>query len=76
MFGASIFALCMWLRFEPGLGEWIQKLDLQAFYYGGYVLMLAAAVMMIVAFIGCIAALQENTVTILVVSYCILQPSV
>lgn len=68
MVGASIFALCMWLRFEPGLQEWIEKLELSQFYIGIYVLLIAAAVMMIISFIGCVAALQENTVTILIVS--------
>lgn len=65
---ASVFALCMWLRFEPGLGEWITKLELSSFYIGVYVLIIASAIMMIVSFIGCISALQENTVMILIVS--------
>lgn len=68
MVGASIFALCMWLRFEPGLEEWITKLEISPFYIGVYVLILASAVMMIISFIGCVAALQENTITILIVS--------
>lgn len=68
MIGASIFALCMWLKFEPGLAEWIEKLELSPFYIGVYVLILASAIMMLISFIGCIAALQENTVTILIVS--------
>lgn len=58
----------MWLRFEPGLEEWIEKLELSPFYIGIYVLIIAAAVMMLISFIGCVAALQENTVTILIVS--------
>lgn len=68
MIGASIFALCMWLRFEPGLEEWVEKLELSPFYIGIYVLVIASAVMMLISFIGCVAALQENTVTILIVS--------
>lgn len=68
MIAASIFALCMWLRFEQGLQEWIEKLELSPFYIGVYVLVIASAVMMIISFIGCVAALQENNVTILIVS--------
>lgn len=77
MIGASVFALCMWLRFEPGLGEWITKLELSSFYIGVYVLIIASAIMMIVSFIGCIAALQENTVMVLIVStYSVYTPRV
>ncbi|XP_025829234.1 tetraspanin-2A [Agrilus planipennis] len=66
MIGASIFALCCWLRFEPGIGEWVTELDLQVFYIGLYILILGAIIMMVVAFIGCLSALQENSLTLFV----------
>ncbi|XP_057659429.1 tetraspanin-2A isoform X2 [Diorhabda carinulata] len=65
MIGAAIFALCLWLRFEPGIQEWLQKLDSLQFYNGVYVLIVASLIIMIVSFIGCISALQESTVAIL-----------
>lgn len=68
MIGASIFALCLWLRFEPGIGEYLEKLNGTDFYIGVYVLIVAAIIIMIVAFVGCVSALQENAVFLLVVS--------
>lgn len=68
MIGAAIFALCLWLRFEPGLEEWIDKLELHTFYIGIYILVLAGVVMMIVSFIGCLSALQESQFALLLVS--------
>lgn len=65
MIGAAILILCLWLRFEPGLEEWIEKLELYDFYTGLYILIIAGLVMMVVSFIGCISALQENTVALL-----------
>ncbi|KAG5886202.1 hypothetical protein JTB14_028033 [Gonioctena quinquepunctata] len=50
MIGASIFALCLWMRFEPGIQEWLQKLDAEVFYIGIYVLIFATVVVMIVSF--------------------------
>lgn len=68
MIGASIFALCLWLRFEPGLEDWIDKLELKIYYTGVYILIIGSIVVMIVAFIGCVSALQENRSTMLLVS--------
>lgn len=64
--GAAIFALCLWLRFEEGIQEWLQKLDSEQFYIGVYVLIVASLIVMIVSFIGCISALQESTMALLV----------
>ncbi|RZC32453.1 hypothetical protein BDFB_012075 [Asbolus verrucosus] len=68
MIGASIFALCLWLRFEPGIGEYLEKLRATDFYIGIYVLIVASIIIMIVAFIGCVSALQESSLALLVVS--------
>lgn len=68
MIGACIFALCLWLRFEPGIGEYLQKLEATSFYDGVYVLIVASIIIMIVAFIGCLSALQESGFALLVVS--------
>ncbi|KAB0798878.1 hypothetical protein PPYR_06758 [Photinus pyralis] len=66
MIGAAIFALTLWMRFEPGLEEWIQKLDLHQFYNGVYLLLVAAILMMIISFVGCISSLQENQTALLI----------
>jgi len=66
MIGASIFALCLWLRFEPGIEDWLKKLEATEFYIGVYVLIIAAVIIMVVSFIGCVSALQESSVALLV----------
>ncbi|KAJ8919417.1 hypothetical protein NQ315_016511 [Exocentrus adspersus] len=66
MLGASIFALCLWLKFEPGIQEWLMKLEALEFYYGVYVLIVASVIIMIVAFVGCASALQESSLALLV----------
>lgn len=66
MIGAAIFALTLWIRFEPGLEEWIQKLELEQFYSGVYILLVGAILMMIISFVGCISSLQENQTALLV----------
>lgn len=68
MIGACIFALCLWLKFEPGIQEWLQKLEALQFYIGVYVLIGAAVIIMVVAFVGCISALQESSLALLIVS--------
>ncbi|KAJ8953321.1 hypothetical protein NQ318_012115 [Aromia moschata] len=69
MIGACIFALCLWLRFEPGIQEWLQRLDAEQFYIGVYVLIIAAVVIMIVSFIGCASALQESSLALLILTH-------
>ena len=68
MIGASIFALCLWMRFDPGIGTILDKLDADTFYDGIYVLIVASFIIMIVAFVGCVSALQESGIALLVVS--------
>ncbi|KAF5270884.1 hypothetical protein FQR65_LT05401 [Abscondita terminalis] len=65
MIGAAIFALSLWLRFEPGLEEWIEKLELYGFYTGLYILILAGLLMMIVSFLGCLSVVNEHRVLLL-----------
>lgn len=68
MIAASVLGLTMWLRFEPGIDDWVTKLELQPFYIGVYVLILAAVIVMVVSFLGCFAALSENQVFMMIVS--------
>ncbi|KAH0999280.1 hypothetical protein HUJ04_008081 [Dendroctonus ponderosae] len=66
--GAAIFALCLWLRFEPGINEWLTILNASNFYIGIYILVIVAAIIMVVSFLGCLSSLQENATIILGVS--------
>lgn len=68
MIGASIFGLCLWLKFEPGIEEWLSKLNALEFYIGVYILIGASIIIMIVAFVGCASALQESSLALLIVS--------
>ncbi|KAH1026903.1 hypothetical protein HUJ05_000499 [Dendroctonus ponderosae] len=63
--GAAIFALCLWLRFEPGINEWLTILNASNFYIGIYILVIVAAIIMVVSFLGCLSSLQENATIIL-----------
>ncbi|XP_018569100.1 tetraspanin-2A [Anoplophora glabripennis] len=66
MIGASVFGLCLWLKFEPGIEEWLIKLEATQFYIGVYILILASIVIMVVSFVGCISALQESSLALLI----------
>lgn len=68
MIGASVFGLCLWLRFENGVELWLTKLEATQVFIGLYVLVAASVVIMIVSFIGCVSALQESSVALLTVS--------
>nr|CAD7458070.1 unnamed protein product [Timema tahoe] len=68
--GAALFGLSLWLKFEPGLQDWFDKLSLQAVYTGVYILIVVSALVMIVSFVGCCGALMEQTLPLYVVSSC------
>ncbi|KAF5297985.1 hypothetical protein FQA39_LY11860 [Lamprigera yunnana] len=65
MIGAAIFALSLWLRFEPGLEEWVVRLELENFYIGLYILIVAGIIIMLVSFVGCVSSLQESKFALL-----------
>lgn len=58
--GAAIFALCIWLRTEPNFAEWMERLEVEQYYIGIYVLLAASIIVMGVSFLGCCSALMEN----------------
>jgi len=66
MLGASIFGLALYLYLEPGFGEWVQKLELQEYYTGIYILITAGLLIMVVSFIGCVTAFMENRMLIII----------
>uniref|UniRef100_A0A1A9VCR9 Tetraspanin n=1 Tax=Glossina austeni TaxID=7395 RepID=A0A1A9VCR9_GLOAU len=66
MIATSLFALTVWLRAEPGFNEWLRILEAESFYIGVYILIAISIIMMAVAFLGCLSALMENTLALLV----------
>lgn len=52
---------------EPGFEEWVDFLDMQEFYIGVYVLIFTSLFVMIIAFLGCGAALMEHILALYVV---------
>ncbi|XP_974194.1 tetraspanin-2A [Tribolium castaneum] len=66
MIGLSLLVLCIWLRVEPGIADFLEKLNSTDFYIGLYVLIVCAILVMIVSVIGCLSALQESALALLV----------
>ncbi|XP_033216623.1 tetraspanin-2A [Belonocnema kinseyi] len=59
LMGCSMFGLSIWLRVEPGFQEWVDYLDMDEYYIGLYLLILTSTIIMVIAFVGCGAALTE-----------------
>lgn len=66
LIGAGLFAFSIWIRAEPGFEEWVQMLDIYSYYIGVYILIVAGAVVMICAFLGCCSALMEQSLALFV----------
>ncbi|XP_043268591.1 tetraspanin-2A [Venturia canescens] len=62
--GAAMFGMSIWLLVEPGFAEWVDSLDISEFYIGIYVLVVSSIFVMLIAFIGCAAALMEHTMAL------------
>lgn len=60
MFGAALFGICIWMRKDPGMEDWVTRLDLWEFYSGVYVLLTASVLVLVTTFVGCCSALTEN----------------
>lgn len=62
-----MFGLSIWLRSEPGFAEWVDFLDISEFYDGIYILIVASVIAMVIAFVGCAAALMEHVMGLYIV---------
>ena len=70
LLGASILGLALWMNLEPGFGEWVEKLQLQDYYMGLYILIAVGVLVIIVSFVGCVSAFMESrTILTLVRDY-------
>ncbi|XP_037552991.1 CD9 antigen-like, partial [Nematolebias whitei] len=59
--GTAVFAIGMWLRFDPKTKGLFEEPDSPyVFYTGVYILIGAGALMMVVGFLGCCGAIQES----------------
>lgn len=68
LLGFALFVLTVWIRAEPGFEEFVRMLDIWIYYLGIYILIIASALVLIVSFLGCCAALTESKLGLLVVS--------
>ncbi|XP_053951295.1 tetraspanin-2A [Anastrepha ludens] len=66
MFATALFALSIWLRAEQGFNNWLTILQAQTFYIGVYIFIGTSIIMMAVSFLGCLSALMENVLALLV----------
>lgn len=64
MFGAAAFGMCIWMRKDPGMEDWVTRLDLWSFYSGVYVVLVASLLVLVTTFLGCCSALTENQRTL------------
>jgi hypothetical protein len=48
------------MNVEQGFAEWVEKLQLEEYYTGIYILIAAGALVIIVSFLGCVSAFMEN----------------
>lgn len=53
--------MTVWIRAEPSFEEWVQILNIYAYYIGIYILIAASVIVLIVSFLGCCSALMEHT---------------
>lgn len=59
LLGCGMFGLSVWLRAESGFQDFVDYLDIDEFYIGVYLLIFTSVIVMIIAFVGCGAALME-----------------
>lgn len=62
--------MTVWVRAEPSFEEWVQILNIYAYYIGIYILIAASVIVLVVSFLGCCSALMEHTTALFLVSVC------
>lgn len=61
--------MTVWIRAEPSFEEWVQILNIYAYYIGIYILIAASVIVLIVSFLGCCSALMEHTSALFLVRF-------
>lgn len=73
--GAILLGVAIWVRGDGGLWEYTDNLDIERYYYACYICMTAAALILIVGFLGCLGAAMESPCILLayfVITGCII----
>lgn len=55
------------MRLEPGFADWVDKLEMHAYYTGVYILIALGLIVIIVSFAGCVSAFMENRMMLTIV---------
>ena len=55
-----MIGLSFWVRFDGEITEWVDKLHIQQFYTGLYILIVCSFVLMGTGFLSCIGTFSEN----------------
>jgi len=58
--GAVLLGVAIWVRGDGGLWEYTDNLDIERYYFACYICMTAAALILIVGFLGCLGAAMES----------------
>jgi hypothetical protein len=66
--GLTVFGLSLWLWWEDEFSDIIDYLDIYLIYWGLYLIILKAVLVMFVSFFACASALLENTLFLFIVS--------
>ncbi|KAK9497697.1 hypothetical protein O3M35_004372 [Rhynocoris fuscipes] len=61
-----VIGLCLWLRFDPDVGDWVDVLNIRSFYIGLYILIISNILVCASGFLSCIATLSANQFLLLV----------
>jgi hypothetical protein len=63
------------MNVESGVGEWVEKLELEEYYMGIYILIAAGVLTIIVSFLGCVSACMEDRKILAIVrDYVVIYP--
>jgi hypothetical protein len=55
------------MNLESGFGEWVEKLEIEEYYTGIYILIAAGVIIIIASFAGCVSAFMEDRVILTIV---------
>ncbi|XP_073998841.1 tetraspanin-2A-like [Rhodnius prolixus] len=55
-----VIGLCLWLRFDPDVSNWVDILEIRSFYIGLYILIVSSILISASGFLSCAATLTAN----------------
>ncbi|XP_063888412.1 tetraspanin-2A-like isoform X2 [Scylla paramamosain] len=64
--GAAVFAMCLWIRFDKDMDEYVNSLGLFFYWNSTSVVMMASTLVMLNCFLGCCGSYFSNRPTIIV----------